>query len=71
MSKRRIVMQSTASIRELTANEIEQVDGGILPLIMLGIAIGSKLTAGGLASWAFASVGLIGATYAAAEYWGG
>ncbi len=64
-------MQSATAIRELTLDEINEVDGGILPLLMFGIALGSKFTAGGLVSWAFASAGLIGATYAAGEYLSG
>ena len=56
-------------MRELSQDEIEQVDGGVLPLIGFGIALGGKLTAtSGLASWAFGSAGLIYATYGAAEY---
>lgn len=40
-------------MRELTQEEINQVDGGILPLIAFGLALGGKLTATGLAGWAF------------------
>ena len=55
-------------MRELTMKEVDEVDGGVLPLVMLGIAIGSKFTATSLAGWAFGSAGLIGATYYAMEY---
>ena len=57
-------------MRELTAKEIDQVNGGILPVVMFGVALGSKFTATSLAGWAFSSAGLIGATYQAAKYLG-
>ncbi len=55
-------------MRELTQEEINQVDGGILPLIAFGLALGGKLTATGLAGWAFGSAGLVLSTYMAAAY---
>ena len=55
-------------MRELTQNEIEQVDGGILPLIAWGLAVGGKVVATNLAGWAIGSAALIVATYQAAEY---
>ena len=55
-------------MRELTQEEIEQVDGGFLPLIGFGLALGGKLTATGLGGWAFGSASLILGTYQAAKY---
>ncbi len=55
-------------MRELSKEEIKQVDGGVLPLIAFGLALGGKMTATGLAGWAFGSGGLILATYSAAVY---
>lgn len=55
-------------MRELTQDEIKQVDGGVLPLIAFGVALGGKLTATSLAGWAFGSAGLIIGTYEAAKY---
>ena len=55
-------------MRELTDNEIEQVDGAILPLIAFGLAVGSKLIATNLVGWAIGSASLIVATYQAADY---
>jgi lactobin A/cerein 7B family class IIb bacteriocin len=55
-------------MRELTVEEVKQVDGGILPIIAFGVALGGKLTATSLAGWAFGSAGLIIGTYEAAKY---
>ena len=55
-------------MRELTMNETEEVGGGFIPLILLGAALIGKFTAGGLVTWAAASVSLIAATYYAGEW---
>ncbi len=55
-------------MRELTQNEIEQVDGGFVPLIAWALALGGKLVATNLAGWAFGSAALVIGTYQAADY---
>ncbi len=55
-------------MRELTKNEIEQVDGGFLPVLAWVIALGGKLVATNLAGWAFGSAALVIGTYQAADY---
>ncbi|MDP6377510.1 MAG: class IIb bacteriocin, lactobin A/cerein 7B family [Pseudomonadales bacterium] len=56
-------------MRELTANEIEATTGGVLPIVGIGIAIASKLSATGLAGWALSSAGLILSSYQVAEHY--
>lgn len=59
-------------MRALTEREVEQVSGGIVPVVLFGAALVSKVAGGGgLVAWAASSVGLIGATYYMAEYFTG
>lgn len=63
--------ENSTAIRELSRDEIDNVSGGIAPLILFGAAVVGKLTATSFAGWASASVGLVGSTYYAAKYMSG
>ena len=55
-------------MRELTQNEIEQVNGGVVPVIGFAAALGGHLLSRGLLSWAASSTGLVTGTYGLMEY---
>ena len=55
-------------MRELTQQEIEQVDGGWVPLAMWGLSFAGKMMARSLAQWAVGSASLVGGTYEAAVW---
>jgi hypothetical protein len=56
-------------MRELSDAEIDEVQGGIAPVIGFGVALASHASGfSGVAGWALSSIGLIGATYGLAEY---
>ena len=58
-------------MKELTTEEMEQANGGWLPLVGLALAVAGKLTASGPASWAIGSAGLVLTTYQVAQHYGG
>ena len=58
-------------MRELNVNEIEQVSGGIVPVIGAVAAIASHAMARSFASYVVSRVGTITAGYGLAEYFGG
>lgn len=55
-------------MQELTMNEIEQVDGGIVPVIGAGIALASHLGSASLGAHLLSGAGLIVGTYGLMEY---
>lgn len=44
-------------MRELTFDDMDQASGGVLPIIALGVAVGSTFTSGGTA-WFLGGVGI-------------
>lgn len=59
-------------MRELTSQEIEEVNGGAIPVIVgLVAAAASHAGARSLASYAITRIGSMGAMYSAAQYFGG
>ena len=58
-------------MQELTEQEIEEVTGGILPLIGFGLALGGKVIgSAGVGGWALSSASLILAAYSAGVWLG-
>lgn len=56
-------------MRTLSAQEMDQTSGGILPLIGFGLALAGKLAgSAGVAGWAVGSASLVLATYEGANY---
>ncbi len=56
-------------MRLLTQQEINQVGGGFVPVVLFGAALVSKAVGGGgLAGWAASSIGLVGSTYYMGAY---
>ena len=56
-------------MRELTAQEIEEVSGGFLPLVAFALSFAGHLAGfSGPITWAISSAGLIASTFAAAVY---
>ena len=57
-------------MRELTTDEIERVNGGVLPLIGFGLALlGKGMGSAGVFGWAVGSASLILSSYSLAEYY--
>ena len=63
------------AIRELSASELDEVNGGILPVIGFGLALASHVGVGGAATsvlgHVMSGVALGMATYGLARYFGG
>ena len=56
-------------MRELTADELDEVSGGILPLVGFGLALAGKVMGStGVAGWAVGSASLVLGSYSMAEY---
>jgi lactobin A/cerein 7B family class IIb bacteriocin len=56
-------------MRELTSDELEQLSGGVVPVIAFGAALAGHMSGfSGVAGWAISSVGLVTASYGLAEY---
>lgn len=55
-------------MQELTKNEIEQVNGGIIPVVGAVAAVASHAMARTAASWVVSRVGTICAAYGLAEW---
>ena len=56
-------------MRELNTEEMDEVSGGVLPIIAWGLAIaGHAAGFSGPVTWAISSAGLVASTYAAAEF---
>ncbi len=56
-------------MRELTTNDMEQASGGVLPIIAVGVAVGSTFTSGSVAGF-LGGVGIGMAGYQVYEaYW--
>ena len=56
-------------MRELNTQEMEEVSGGVLPLIAVAISFAGHVAGfSGPATWAISSIGLILSTYSAAVY---
>lgn len=56
-------------MRELTEAEVEEVSGGIVPVIAFGASLAAHMSGfGGVAGWAISSVSLIASSYSLAQY---
>ena len=56
-------------MQQLTAQEMDQAGGGILPLIGFGLALAGKLGgSAGVVSWAVGSASLVLASFELARY---
>ncbi len=56
-------------MRELNAQEIEEVSGGFLPLVAFGLSFAGHIAGfSGPLAWAISSAGLIASTIGAAMY---
>ena len=56
-------------MRELNAQEVEEVSGGFLPLVAFGLSFAGHLAGfSGPVTWALSSAGLLASTFAAAAY---
>ena len=65
---------TNSTIRELSSSEIDEVNGGILPVIGFGLAVASHVGVGGAATTVLghimSGIGLGMATYGMASYFG-
>ncbi|WP_293749601.1 class IIb bacteriocin, lactobin A/cerein 7B family [uncultured Paraglaciecola sp.] len=57
-------------MRELNLSEIKEVNGGVVPLIGVAVAIAGHAAARTLGAWVISRVGTIVAVYSAAEAYG-
>ena len=58
-------------MRELNAQEMEEVSGGFLPLVAFALSFAGHIAGfSGPATWAISSAGLIASAYGAAMYMG-
>lgn len=55
-------------MQELTKNEIEQVNGGIIPVIGFAAAVASHTMARTMGSWVVSRVGMIAGAYGFTEW---
>jgi len=64
-------METRTQIRELTIEETQQVAGGPIPLVALGLNLLARVVTNQLAQHAIRSAGLVAATYGTGKYLSG
>ncbi len=62
------MQELNTQIQELTMEEVQQVNGGIAPVIGMGIAVASHLGSASLGAHLLSGAGLIVGTYGLMEY---
>lgn len=64
-------MHRVNTMQELTQDEMSAANGGVLPVIGFGLALGAKAAgSGGVATWAISSASLVLASFELGRYLG-